>query len=86
MTLVRSDWLVSFLIMLRSPGSAMFLFMKITGEKGSENGWWLAILSHPDLPDIRRFLPDTRDAHGLYSQFGFDSMKNPERWMERFNG
>ena len=55
--------------------------------RGKGIGKWLvaAILSHPDLQDIRRFLLATRDAHGLYSQFGFDSMKNPERWMERFN-
>jgi len=44
-----------------------------------------SILSHTDLQDIRRFLLATRDAHGLYSQFGFDSMQNPERWMARFN-
>ena len=56
--------------------------------RGKGIGKWLvaAIFSHPDLPDIRHFLLATRDAHGLYSQFGFDSMKNPERWMERFNG
>ena len=42
--------------------------------------------SYQPLKLIRHFLLATRDAHGLYSQFGFDSMKNPERWMERFNG
>jgi hypothetical protein len=26
----------------------------------------------------------TRDAHGLYAQFGFTPLTNPERWMERF--
>jgi hypothetical protein len=25
----------------------------------------------------------TRDAHGLYRQFGFTQIKSPERWMER---
>jgi hypothetical protein len=24
----------------------------------------------------------TRDAHGLYRQFGFCPLKSPERWME----
>ena len=51
-------------------------------------GKWLmaSILSHPELQGLRRFLLATRDAHGLYSQFGFTSMNNPERWMEKFSG
>jgi N-acetylglutamate synthase-like GNAT family acetyltransferase len=55
--------------------------------RGRGIGKWLmaCILSHPELQGLRRFLLATRDAHGLYSQFGFTSMKNPERWMERFN-
>ena len=30
-----------------------------------------AVRAHPDLADLRRFLLWTRDAHGLYEQFGF---------------
>jgi len=30
-----------------------------------------AVRSHPDLRDLRRFVLWTRDAHGLYEQFGF---------------
>ena len=57
-------------------------------HRGRGIGKWLmaSILSHPELQGLRRFLLVTRDAHGLYSQFGFTSMKNPESWMERFNG
>lgn len=40
------------------------------------------IQSHPELQGLRRFLLATRDAHGLYAQFGFTPMKAPERWME----
>jgi N-acetylglutamate synthase-like GNAT family acetyltransferase len=51
-------------------------------------GKWLmaSILSHPQLQGLRRFLLATRDAHGLYSQFGFTPVNNPERWMEKFSG
>ena len=42
-----------------------------------------AIVSHPDLQGLRRWLLATRDAHGLYEQFEFSSLKFPERWMER---
>ena len=46
---------------------------------------WLMeiILSHPDLQGLRRWLLATRDAHGLYAQYDFTSLKAPERWMER---
>lgn len=39
------------------------------------------ILAHPDLQGLRRFLLATRDAHGLYRQFGFVELANPERMM-----
>jgi GNAT superfamily N-acetyltransferase len=42
-----------------------------------------AIVARPDLQGLRRWLLATRDAHGLYEQFGFSSLKLPERWMER---
>jgi GNAT superfamily N-acetyltransferase len=42
-------------------------------------------LAHPDLQGLRRWMLATRDAHGLYSQFGYQPLQNIERWMERFN-
>ncbi len=48
---------------------------------------WLieCIRSHPQLQGLRRWLLATRDAHGLYRQFGFTPMANPDRWMEIHN-
>jgi N-acetylglutamate synthase-like GNAT family acetyltransferase len=45
---------------------------------------WLmeCIVAPPDLQGLRRWMLATKDAHGLYSQFGFSSVKSPERWME----
>lgn len=40
------------------------------------------IMKHPDLQGLRRFTLGTKDAHGLYAQFGFASLKYPERQME----
>lgn len=42
-----------------------------------------AIQSHPDLQGLRRWALVTRDAHGLYSRFGFAPLAAPESWMER---
>lgn len=39
-------------------------------------------LNHPAARDVRRLLLITKDAHGLYRQFGFAGLSNPERWME----
>jgi GNAT superfamily N-acetyltransferase len=41
-----------------------------------------AVLAYPRLQGLRRFLLGTRDAHGLYGQFGFRSLAFPERFME----
>ena len=40
-----------------------------------------AILAHPDLQGLRRWLLLTLDAHGLYEQFGFKPPANPEHFM-----
>ena len=40
------------------------------------------IMSCPDLQGLRRFMLATRDAHGLYQQFGFSEAANPARLME----
>lgn len=41
-----------------------------------------AVVSHPDLQGLRRFMLATSDAHGLYSQFGFQAVGNPEILMQ----
>src|SRR4026208_30229 len=44
---------------------------------------WLmqVIMSHPDLQGLRRMILATKDAHGLYRQFGFTPLINVDRWM-----
>src|SRR5574338_583072 len=41
------------------------------------------IMDHPKLQGLRRFTLATRDAHDLYSKFGFTPLVKPDRWMER---
>jgi GNAT superfamily N-acetyltransferase len=40
------------------------------------------IAAHPDLQGLRRMHLATRDAHGLYAQFGFGPLTGVDRWME----
>ncbi len=37
---------------------------------------------HPDLQGFRRLHLATRDAHGLYAQFGFAPLTAADSWME----
>lgn len=40
------------------------------------------IIEHPDLQGLRRMALATSDAHSLYEQFGFKSLRSPELSME----
>jgi GNAT superfamily N-acetyltransferase len=53
-------------------------------HRGKKLGRWLmeSVASHPDLQGLRRFVLVTRDAHGLYEQFGFRPLSRPEGYME----
>jgi GNAT superfamily N-acetyltransferase len=44
-----------------------------------------AVMAHPDLQGLRRWMLGTRDAHGLYRRYGFTEMGIPDRWMERYD-
>jgi GNAT superfamily N-acetyltransferase len=53
-------------------------------HQGNGLGKWLidTLINDPLLHTVRRFMLATRDAHGLYAQFGFVPPANPELWME----
>jgi len=39
------------------------------------------IMSQHELQNLRRFMLATKDAHGLYKQYGFTLLNNADRWM-----
>lgn len=53
-------------------------------HRGRGLGKWLieAVMNHPDLLGLRRFMLATRDAHGLYAQHGFTPVARPQIFME----
>lgn len=55
--------------------------------RGHGLGKWLmeTIHAHPDLQGLRRWVLATHDAHGLYKQYGFTPLENPNNWMEILN-
>ena len=57
----------------------------LSEHRGVGLGKWLmeCVMSHPELQGLRRWILATRDAHSLYSRFGFASLKKPEIFMER---
>lgn len=43
-----------------------------------------AVITHPDLSNVKRLLLATADAHELYrTEAGFEPLGDPERWMVR---
>ena len=44
-----------------------------------------AVLAHPDLQGLRRWMLATVDAHELYRRFGFAGLSHPGRFMQRHN-
>jgi len=56
----------------------------VESHRGRGLSKWMmeCITQHPALQGLRRWILLTRDAHGLYSQFGFTALKEPERYME----
>jgi len=44
-----------------------------------------AVMAYAELHGMRRVMLATRDAHGLYAQFGFTPLTNVDRWMEIHN-
>jgi len=57
------------------------------GTRGQGAGKALvsAIMEHPELQNLRRWMLATRDAHGLYARYGFMPLENPERLMARLD-
>jgi predicted N-acetyltransferase YhbS len=51
--------------------------------RGLSKAMMRAALSHSRLQTVRRFTLATRDAHGLYAQFGFTPVAKPESQMEK---
>ena len=52
-------------------------------SRGLSKAMLRAVLAHPRLQTVRRLTLATRDAHGLYAQFGFTPVAKPESQMEK---
>lgn len=57
----------------------------IEERRGRGLSKWLmeTTLAHPKLQNLRRWMLATKDAHGLYGQFGFTPLDAPEVFMQR---
>jgi GNAT superfamily N-acetyltransferase len=49
--------------------------------KGIAQAMLTALLDHPGLQGLRRWMLFTRDAHSLYARFGWQPIEHPERAM-----
>ncbi|HTX65441.1 MAG TPA: GNAT family N-acetyltransferase [Opitutaceae bacterium] len=51
--------------------------------RGLSKAMLQAVMAHPRLQKVRRLTLATRDAHGLYEQFGFTPVATPANQMEK---
>jgi predicted N-acetyltransferase YhbS len=63
-------------------------FFVVPGRQGAGLGKHLmrVMMAHPELSDVRRWVLLTKDAHGLYEQFGFTALGKPHIYMENKQG
>ncbi len=77
---------VGFARMITDKATFAYLADVFIGEeyqaKGLSRLLMEAIMEHPDLQGLRRMMLATRDAHGLYTKFGFVPLGKPESFME----
>lgn len=59
----------------------VFVLSKFQG-KGISKKLMSFIMHHPKLKGLRRWSLMTKDAHGLYTQFGWKQLSSPEKAME----
>jgi GNAT superfamily N-acetyltransferase len=51
--------------------------------RGIAKGIVAFVLAHPLLADVPHVTLKTSDAHSLYSKFGFEPIRDTDRWMRR---
>ena len=82
----HSENMVGFARMITDHATSAYLadVFILPGHRGKGLSKWMVqcILEHPDLQGLRRMLLATRDAHGLYAQFGFTALDAPEVFMQ----
>jgi len=85
-SLLRGDEQIGFARVVTDRSTFAYLADVFVLEAHRGNGlgvWFMSVLfAHPDLQGLRRFQLATRDAHGLYRKFGFDTPLDPGRLME----
>ncbi len=59
----------------------------IESYRGNGLAKWLmsCIMNHSELKNIKAWMLATKDAHGLYSQYGFKPIDEPQKYMRRIN-
>lgn len=89
-SLFHKDKQIGFIRVITDCATFAYLCDVIIDENYRSNGlgkWFIeCMFKHPDLQNLRRWCLITRDAQEFYKKFGFNSLSNPERYMEIFNG
>ena len=89
--LYRQDKQIGFARLITDKATFAYLadvFILDEYRKKGLSKWLMEIIqAHPDLQGLRRWMLGTRDAHGLYEQFGWTVLDEDtrKRFMQRHN-
>lgn len=85
----KEEWQVGFARVISDLATFAYLadvfILEEHRGKGLSTALMDFILKHPDLQNLRRWMLVTRDAHGLYRNYGFRNVQAPETYMEILN-
>ena len=82
----RSEGQVGFARVISDFATVAYLgdVFVLEAHRGRGLSKWMmeCIMKHPQLQGLRQWILLTRDAHRLYTKFGFTPLTAPERYME----
>lgn len=85
----ENDSQVAFARLITDRTTFAYLCDVIVDEahRGRGVGRWMmeCIQSAPRYQGLRRWMLATRDAHGMYRQFGWEPLDDPSKFMQRFD-
>ena len=85
--LYKADEQIGFARVITDSATFAYLCDVFVSEEYRGRGlskWLMETISlHPKLQNLRRWMLATKDAHGLYSQFGYTPLDAPEVFMQR---
>ena len=78
--IMRTDWTLWWTLATSAGWASVLVLIR----SGYSQRLMKAVMAHPGLQGLRRFMLATSTAHDLYARYGFTAPLRPETLMERY--